>query len=290
MSNLYNPPFNGLGTYPFSIPGLPNYIQGPAGPTGSSGGGGAGSTGATGPTGLAYTGPTGADSTVTGPTGPTGLDGPTGPTGANAVAAGPEGAVQYTDGFGNFLGNDGLTYNGTNTLYNAINGNTIGFDNYDGTMTIIAAKSMSLRAGVTIQPGYVDIYTGQLTFANQAGATGQYATSQGPNAAVIWTNPAVPSGTSIINTAGFTTYWIPVCANNADSFITSVNAPVTVTLQIPDGITQNWIVDAVPYLSAGNNWYIQVEFSTLIINTGTSMSWAVNAPTSVPSTPFISAP
>ena len=31
MSNLYKPPFNGLGDYPLSLPGYPNYIQGPAG-------------------------------------------------------------------------------------------------------------------------------------------------------------------------------------------------------------------------------------------------------------------
>jgi hypothetical protein len=224
-----------------------------------------------------------------GPTGPTGPDGPTGPTGANAVATGPAGAVQYTDGSGSFLGNDGLVYNGTESLVNAINSNFIAFDNGSGDMSIGASKSLILYAGNNIVPGYVDIFTGQLTFANQAGATGQYATSQGPDTAVIWTNPSVPSGTSLINAVSpipVSTYWIQV--NN--SFITDVNAPITATLQLPEGATQNWIVYAFPFFGTDSNWYIQVEFSAPVTTSGAVVSWAVNSLTSTQSTAVTTSP
>jgi len=416
MSNLYNPPFNGLGTYPFSIPGLPNYIQGPAGPTG-------------------------ADSMVTGPTG---LDGPTGPTGPTLTPAGTDGQLQYNNngafGASTITSDGGVVLNGANgssivlgdsnkrtvlsgitsddgpviiqsnvvvligddelgnlrtgnltvntglnlpnNCFLADNGSSIGTANQVLTAGPAGAKvrwadppaptpagtdgqlqynNAGVLGGSTLQvsgsaissgvlagnaflnmkytdgtvPGCVTIdtrnnpggaivfnsnivgvfadYLRPLTLSFQpstgysfsgpgvhiedyngsSGQPGQVLTAV-DNApyppAPTWSWGTVPSGTSIINTAGFTTYWIPVCANDANSFITTTNAPVTVTLQIPDGTTQNWIVVAKPYLSSSNNWYIQVEFSTNIINTGTIMSWAVNAPDSTPSPALTTAP
>ena len=98
------------------------------GPTGAAGlASNTGATGFTGPTGQGATGPTGQASTgptgFTGPTGqastgPTGFTGPQGPAGGgSASATGPTGAIQFTDGKGNLIGNTGLVYNGTGTLF-----------------------------------------------------------------------------------------------------------------------------------------------------------------------------
>jgi len=105
-----------LGSFPIledslgSI-GLSNQVAVALGPGGGSNWewrtvpGGAGDTGATGPTGAQ-----GIPGTATA-TGATGPEGPAGPAGS-APAVGPTGAVQYSDGTGNFVADPNFVYDG----------------------------------------------------------------------------------------------------------------------------------------------------------------------------------
>ena len=63
-------------------------------------------------------------------------------------AAGPVGAVQYSNGSGNFLGNAGLIYDGISQLSNSTNGNAIVFDQGAGEMSVISNNSLLLK-GIT---------------------------------------------------------------------------------------------------------------------------------------------
>ena len=53
-----------------------------------------------------------------------------------AVADGPTGAVQYSDGAGGFVGNTGLLYDGVGTITNSISGNLLQLDDGAGIMNI----------------------------------------------------------------------------------------------------------------------------------------------------------
>jgi hypothetical protein len=77
---------------------------------------------------------------------------------------------------------------------------------------------------------------------------------------------------------GFPTYYIPTPIGA----IFDGTAVITALLQIPDGSSQNWIVDASPYFGMDGFWYIRVDFSSNVLNGGTTISWAVNADRSTP--------
>jgi len=231
-----------------------------------------------------------------------GLQGPTGPTGATGgiTFSGPTGSVLWYDGSGvtgysNFKWNEASSKGNTSyTLYGGPNQNKIVFDDGLGTLLIKANGITGSTGTVSIDGSSIagSIVIGQLTpktllFADElkvtigtAGVTGQYLGSNGTGL-VTWSTPTgtvYPSGLSVCP-VGSNIYYIPVPDN---SFTTS-NAVVQTTLQIPDGSTQNWIVDAKPYFGLLGQ-FIFVEFSIPIINTGTTVAWTVLAKDCTPST------
>jgi len=73
-------------------------------------------------------------------------------------------------------------------------------------------------------------------------------------------------------------------------YITNANAPVSVQLQVPDGATANWIVDARPVVSSGGVWYIRVDLYSAVSSSLTTVSWMVGAPVATPTTATITLP
>jgi hypothetical protein len=70
------------------------------------------------------------------------------------------------------------------------------------------------------------------------------------------------------------TWYINVTAEVPGLTATSV---VQATLQVPDGVTQNWIVYAEPLAPAGVNRYIKVVFASPVEASGVTVSWFVAA-------------
>lgn len=98
------------------------------------------------------------------------------------------------------------------------------------------------------------------------------------NSVSIGNTPVYPSFVGLASSiaTGISTIYIPT----PSSAITSSNAPVSVLLQVPDGATQNWIVDARPVREAStSNWFIRTNFAQNISSANTIVSWGVGAPT-----------
>ena len=246
MSNLYRPPFNGLGDYPLSLPGYPNYIQGPAG---------AGS---------------GQVNTVFGG------------NNIDVNSSHPDNPVVSV-----IVNNDTATDSG----------GSIAFQSTDGDTRLVLDPSYAINPNTHYLAGSPYEYVGAILGTNVAcggtldlqtsvnfldssgngGTINQVLTSRGTGAGVVWSYPI--SGLSIINNSSFSIYYIPVPVGS----ITDNNAIVQTTLQVPDGATQNWIVDAYPYYGLDNLWYIKVEFSFAVTNIGTRIAWFIAAPTCTPS-------
>jgi hypothetical protein len=138
---------------------------------------------------------------------------------------------------------------------------------------------MALQSGGLVFP------TGPGTTASINDATGSVGTAfqvltAGPaGGSVQWGN-SVACGLAVIPNAnvGFFNYYIPTPIGA----IFDGTAVITALLQIPDGNTQNWIVDASPFFGGDGFWYIKVEFATNVTTSGTTISWAVNADRSTP--------
>jgi hypothetical protein len=95
--------------------------------------------------------------------------------------------------------------------------------------------------------------------------------------------PSVPvyTGLSVIPGDGTSTEWfINVTSEVPNLTTTSV---VQVTLQVPDGSSQNWIVSADPLAPAGVNRYIRIVFASPVTDTNTTVAWFVAALEVVPS-------
>jgi len=93
------------------------------------------------------------------------------PAGSVKTAEGPAGAVQYTDGAGNFLGNDGLVYDGVSKLENTPSGNSL--DLNDGSSVVLTADTLALDiAGTPGTPGYVLTSNGTIASWQPSGGGG----------------------------------------------------------------------------------------------------------------------
>ena len=93
------------------------------------------------------------------------------PAGSVKTAEGPAGAVQYTDGAGNFLGNNGLVYDGVSKLENTPSGNSL--DLNDGSSVVLTADTLALDiAGTPGTPGYVLTSNGTIASWQPSGGGG----------------------------------------------------------------------------------------------------------------------
>ena len=81
-------------------------------------------------------------------TGLSSINGVVYPPSGGGTSAGPAGAIQYADGAGGFLGNDGLNYNGTSRIENASGFNFIDI-NETANANSIAIQSFSAQVNVT---------------------------------------------------------------------------------------------------------------------------------------------
>jgi hypothetical protein len=222
-----------------------------------------------------------------------------GPAGNPATATGPTGAVQYTDGTGNFVSDPNFTYSpdllcltgptgfttitsGSFTTTNFSNASNAsisytGFASFDGT-----ANFMSIGyAGITF-PG-----TGA-TITDIYGSTGAafQVLSAGPGGGSVQWGNSVACGLAVIPSAnvGSAVYYIPTPVGA----IIDANAVISATIQTPDVV--NEILYAMPYLGSNNLWYIAVEFTANVATAGTTIAWVVHAPTSTPVDISASAP
>lgn len=137
------------------------------------------------------------------------------------AAVGPAGAIQYTDGAGNFEGNSGLVYDGVSQITNFPSNNSISLNSgAGGNLTINQATGggiLNIASNNTIfasAPNTIglDSTNLQLTIGNTRGAAGQVLTSDGNYAS--WQpaggggggNPATWSlypATHIVDVSGF---------------------------------------------------------------------------------------
>jgi hypothetical protein len=129
--------------------------------------------------------------------------------------------------------------------------------------------------------------TGSLTADASTGSAGQVLTSTGTG--VEWASTVLLSGLAQIGPGGtgFTEYWIIVGPTAVNGVTTS--ASVTATLQIPDGTSQNWIVNADPII-VGGIAYIHVVFASLVADDAVVVSWCVNSLSNVASNMLTSEP
>ena len=119
--------------------------------------------------------------------------------GSSGAAEGPVGALQYSDGSGNFLGNAGLVYDGTSKLTNTASTNYINLSDTAGGNSIDVTSSgpMNLNAqgdiGMVSQT-YISLECVQpmsVIINNDSGVTGQYLGSDGEGN-VVWVTPPTP--------------------------------------------------------------------------------------------------
>ena len=148
--------------------------------------------------------------------------------GGGGPAAGPVGAVQYTNGAGVFQGNSGLLYDGTSRLTNTTSGNFIDFNGVSGSLLLESAQLIKL-----LTPNDVRITGNQslllespvrfgITALGGSGAAGNLLTAVGDGSAV-WS--AAPAGlTSIQAQTG------PAIT------LTSAGASVAITTPTPNTI------------------------------------------------------
>jgi hypothetical protein len=144
-------------------------------------------------------------------------------------------------------------------------------DNSGNTMNVIATGlGFPMGAGTTGQ--IVDVY-------GSPGAAFQVLTAGPTSASVQWGN-SVPCGLAVIPSSelDFSTYYIPT----PPAAILDQHAVVSALLYIADGGTTNRILRATPYLGSNSLWYIEVEFTSGVGTAGTTIAWAIHAPTSTP--------
>ena len=99
--------------------------------------------------------------------------------------------------------------------------------------------------------------------------SGIYPLNFASNIQMSYNYAGLPSGLATCP-AGFITYYIPM------PIALTTTSVIQALLQIPDGTTQNWIVDSFPVLHNGQ-WYIQVDFSTNVGSSLATISWSVVA-------------
>lgn len=106
-------------------------------------------------------------------------------------------------------------------------------------------------------------------------------------ASALKVQPYTPAGLAVVSAVGSSVYYISVPAGS----ITDSTAVITALLQRPDGVSENWIVDAQPYqgLTSGE-WYIRVKFQASVGDPLTAISWEINAPSSTTGSATTTAP
>jgi len=176
------------------------------------------------------------------------------------------------------------------SVYNPLSGSTgvqgatgLQGTSIQGSTGITGATGIRGSTGVIGSTG-VRGSTGVIGSTGIRGATGLIG-STGVRGSTGVQGGTVPFGLAVISSTGVSTYFIATPSGS----ITTSNAPVVSLLQIPDGATQNWIVDSSPALVSGN-WYVKVDFSTTVRTIGTTISWAVLSNTCTPTTALTTLP
>ena len=220
--------------------------------------------------------------------GPQGATGATGATGGFTFS-GPTDSVLWYTGSG-VTGNINFRWNQTGgSAYRIIGGpnaNYVMFDDYAGNMQIGPGLTGSVEI---LTPSTLQLSgtTFKATINGSAGLNGQVLTSNGSN--TTWQTPSslVAFGLATCPVdPGSNIYYIQV----PDGSFTTSNAIVQTTLQIPDGSTQNWIVDASPYFGSLGAQYIFVEFAATVTNAGTTIAWSILASDSTPTPALLTVP
>lgn len=157
---------------------------------------------------------------------------------APALAVGPVGALQYTNGTGNFQGNAGLVYDGASKLTNTASSNYLQLnDSATGNGVDLVATSGKLSVTSQTAMG--------VTIAGSAGATGQYLASNGAGG-TVWATP--PAATPVLSKFGSTSGALALTAAYqamATQTFTSTVSAAQVTVSATLNVTNSGGVDAL---------------------------------------------
>ena len=190
----------------------------------------------------------------------------------------PPKSILYTVDGATVTGVVGFQYTASGQIYNSASTNYIQLnDNTPTTNLEVYSNSSILIQSQNETQLEVDSLVVNLTTLDNGGVgtAGQYLASDG-NGHVIWQTTLAGLATIGTNT-GSTNYYIQI----PSTFPITTNAVVQTLLQVPDGVTQNWIVYAQPILSGGKQ-YILVSFSVPVTSALTTISWSVVLPTCTP--------
>lgn len=121
-------------------------------------------------------------------TGLSSINGVVYPPSGGGTSAGPAGAIQYADGAGGFLGNNGLNYNGTSRIENAsgfnfidmnetANANSLAIQSFSGQVNVTAGDILGLTSLAQV---YITSQTAMVVnIGGSPGLAGQILTSDG---------------------------------------------------------------------------------------------------------------
>ena len=256
-------------------------LVGPTGPAGS----GSGSTG--------YTGYTG----YTGNVGSTGYTGYTGTNGTSAITT-----WKATGGLGPhptfFCQSADLVVGNPITIYLAFLANTGNPSLFIGTLTSNLATGLPVTLSIVSTDG-IETCTIQVSSLTTTGfyiIVGTVLSTGGPQftagkecsfiSTIRATNPPLYGLVSIaMQLPPQSTYFIPLSGTAV-----TANSIVNTLLQIPDGLTQTWIVNAFPAVSAGMIPYIQIDFSNVPTTDSMVVAWSVVSYTSTTVAANVTAP
>ena len=199
-------------------------------------------------------------------TGLSSINGVVYPPSGGGTSAGPAGAIQYADGAGGFLGNNGLNYNGTSRIENASGFNFIDI-NETANANSIAIQSFSAQVNVTaggilgltsLDRVYITSAAGMpITIGGSPGLAGQILTSDGTYA--TWLDPPL-SGSGFVD--AFQIYVAPN-GNNTTGNGSQQNPYLTIASALTKRATILSTVEVSIILSSGT----YTESFTLLRNT-----------------------
>ena len=199
-------------------------------------------------------------------TGLSSINGVVYPPSGGGTSAGPAGAIQYANGAGGFLGNNGLNYNGTSRIENASGFNFIDM-NETANANSLAIQSFSAQVNVTaggilgltsLAQVYITSQTAMVvTIGGSPGLAGQVLTSDGTF--TEWQDPPVIGGAFV------DAYQIYVAPNGNDT--TGVGSQQNPFLTIGRAITKRATLSVTIEVSIILSSGTYTESFTLLRNT-----------------------